>query len=79
MNLKQLEYFVSVAELGSFSKAALILNIAQPALTSTFFLAVSAHRPISPLLRPAVGVVKELVTFGPDRLSRRVYQRAIGT
>ncbi len=33
INLKQLEYFVRVAELGSFSKAALILNIAQPALS----------------------------------------------
>lgn len=33
MNLKQLEYFVSVAELGSFSKAALALDIAQPALS----------------------------------------------
>ena len=33
MNLKQLEYFVQVAELGSFSKAALVLDIAQPALS----------------------------------------------
>ncbi|MEK8031794.1 LysR substrate-binding domain-containing protein [Ideonella sp. DXS29W] len=33
MNLKQLEYFVSVAELGSFSKAALALDMAQPALS----------------------------------------------
>lgn len=33
MNLKQLEYFVGVAEVGSFSKAALILNVAQPALS----------------------------------------------
>ena len=34
MNLKQLEYFVHVAELGSFSKAAVVLDIAQPALSS---------------------------------------------
>lgn len=33
VNLKQLEYFVHVAELGSFSKAALVLDIAQPALS----------------------------------------------
>ena len=33
MNLKQLEYFVRVAELGSFSKAARILDVAQPALS----------------------------------------------
>jgi len=33
MNLKQLEYFVQVAELGSFSKAALVLGVAQPALS----------------------------------------------
>jgi LysR family nitrogen assimilation transcriptional regulator len=33
MNLKQLEYFVQVAELGSFSKAAVVLEIAQPALS----------------------------------------------
>jgi LysR family nitrogen assimilation transcriptional regulator len=33
MNLKQLEYFIRVAEHGSFSKAALVLGIAQPALS----------------------------------------------
>jgi LysR family nitrogen assimilation transcriptional regulator len=33
MHLKQLEYFVHVAELGSFSKAAVVLDIAQPALS----------------------------------------------
>ncbi|RZS53252.1 LysR substrate-binding domain-containing protein [Sphaerotilus mobilis] len=33
MNLKQLESFVQVAELGSFSKAAVVLEIAQPALS----------------------------------------------
>ena len=33
MNLKQLEYFVQVAELGSFSKASVVLDIAQPALS----------------------------------------------
>ncbi|MDX9873711.1 MAG: LysR substrate-binding domain-containing protein [Spongiibacteraceae bacterium] len=33
MNLKRLEYFMRVAELGSFSQAALMLNIAQSALS----------------------------------------------
>jgi LysR family nitrogen assimilation transcriptional regulator len=33
MNLKQLEVFVRVAELGSFSKASVVLGIAQPALS----------------------------------------------
>lgn len=33
MNLKQLEYFVRVAEFGSFSKAAMVLRIAQPVLS----------------------------------------------
>lgn len=33
MNLKQLEYFVRVVESGSFSRAAIALDIAQPALS----------------------------------------------
>lgn len=33
MDLKQLEYFVKVAEMGSFTKAAIALHVAQPALS----------------------------------------------
>ena len=33
MNLKQIEYFVRVAEFGSFTRAAEVLDVAQPALS----------------------------------------------
>lgn len=56
MNLKQLEYFVRVAELGSFSKAALVLNIAQPALSRQVRLLETDLR-VNLLTRTGRGVV----------------------
>ena len=56
MNFKQLEYFVHVAELGSFSKAALVLDIAQPALSRQVrALEMALHETL--LLRNGRGVV----------------------
>lgn len=56
MNLRQLEYFVAVAELGSFSKAAVILNIAQPALSRQVrLLETDLH--VTLLMRNGRGVV----------------------
>ena len=56
VNLKQLEYFVAVAELGSFSKAAVILNIAQPALSRQVrLLETDLH--VTLLMRNGRGVV----------------------
>jgi len=55
MNLKQLEYFVQVAELGSFSKAAVVLDIAQPALSRQVrALEIDLHETL--LLRNGRGV-----------------------
>ena len=56
MNFKQLEYFVHVAELGSFSKAALVLDIAQPALSRQVRSLETALRETL-LLRNGRGVV----------------------
>jgi LysR family nitrogen assimilation transcriptional regulator len=56
MNLKQLEYFVRVAEFGSFSKAAMVLNIAQPALSRQVRL-LEAQLRVTLLIRNGRGVV----------------------
>jgi LysR family transcriptional regulator, nitrogen assimilation regulatory protein len=56
MNFKQLESFVHVAELGSFSKAALVLDIAPPAL-SRQVRALEADLRETLLLRNGRGVV----------------------
>jgi LysR family nitrogen assimilation transcriptional regulator len=56
MNFKQLESFVHVAELGSFSKAALVLDIAQPAL-SRQVRALETDLRTTLLLRNGRGVV----------------------
>jgi LysR family nitrogen assimilation transcriptional regulator len=56
MNLKQLEYFVRVAEAGSFSRAAMILKVAQPALSRQVRLLETDLR-TALLLRTGRGVV----------------------
>lgn len=56
LNLKQLEYFVRVAELGSFSRAALVLDIAQPALSRQVRLLETDLR-VNLLTRTGRGVV----------------------
>jgi LysR family nitrogen assimilation transcriptional regulator len=70
VNLKQLEYFVHVAELGSFSKAALILNIAQPALSRQVRLLEIDLR-VALLIRNGRGVV--LTEAG-----KRLFDHSIG-
>jgi len=56
MDLKQLEYFVRVAELGSFTRAAVSLDIAQPALSRQVrLLEVELHQSL--LIRNGRGAV----------------------
>jgi LysR family nitrogen assimilation transcriptional regulator len=56
MDLKQLEYFVRVAELGSFTRAAVELDVAQPALSRQVrLLEVELRQPL--LLRNGRGAV----------------------
>jgi LysR family nitrogen assimilation transcriptional regulator len=56
MDLKQLEYFVRVAELGSFTRAAIALDIAQPALSRQVrLLEVELHQTL--LMRNGRGAV----------------------
>ena len=70
MNLKQLEYFVRVAELGSFSKAALILNIAQPALSRQVrLLETDLH--VTLLTRNGRGVVL-------TEMGQRLFDHSVG-
>ncbi len=70
MNLKQLEYFVRVAEVGSFSKAAVLLDIAQPALSRQVrLLETDLHAVL--LQRTGRGVV--LTESG-----KRLFEHAVG-
>ncbi|MGA8863197.1 MAG: LysR substrate-binding domain-containing protein [Gallionella sp.] len=56
MNLNQLEYFVRTAEMGSLSKAAIVLNIAQSALSRQIRL-LEADLRVTLMLRNGRGVV----------------------
>jgi LysR family nitrogen assimilation transcriptional regulator len=56
MDLRQLRYFVAIVELGSFSKAASALNIAQPAL-SLHVRNMEADLQVQLLFRSPQGVV----------------------
>jgi LysR family nitrogen assimilation transcriptional regulator len=70
VNLKQLQYFVSVAEHGSFSKAALTLQIAQPALSRQVRL-LEADLRVNLLQRTGRGAV--LTEAG-----KRLFEHSIG-
>ena len=56
MNLNQLEYFVNTAEMGSLSKAAIVLNISQSALSRQIRL-LEVDLQVNLLLRNGRGVV----------------------
>lgn len=56
MDLRQLRYFVAIAEQGSFSRAAQVLNVAQPAL-SAHVRNMEADLGMQLLFRSAQGVV----------------------
>ena len=70
MNLRQIEYFIQVAELGSFSKAAVVLDIAQPAL-SRQVRALEAELRETLLLRNGRGVT-------PTDAGRRLLEHGQG-
>lgn len=70
MNLIQLRYFVRVAEMGSFSKAAIELDVAQPALSRQVRLLETDLR-VTLLQRTGRGVL--LTEAG-----KRLYEHAIG-
>ncbi len=79
MNLRQLEYFVHVAELGSFSKAAMVLDVAQPALSRQVRALETGLRETL-LLRNGRGVRlteagKRLYAHGVDILQRVSHAR----
>ncbi|HUX91304.1 MAG TPA: LysR substrate-binding domain-containing protein [Gallionellaceae bacterium] len=56
MNLNQLEYFVRTAEMGSLSKAAIVLNIAQSALSRQIRL-LEVDLSVTLMLRNGRGIV----------------------
>ena len=66
-NLKQLQYFVIVAEQKSFAAAAKTLNISQPAITSAISLLEERLEVELVLRHHAQGVT--LTTAGQDLLS----------
>lgn len=68
MELRQLRYFVKIVELGSMSRAASVLYIAQPALSQQV---TGLERDLGQLLiRNARGVA-------PTAAGRTLYQRAV--